>query len=58
MMQQAEWIHRRLSVEATVDDVYDVLLSNIIYPRELVSEVHSLSLEYENLWRKNNDRQN
>jgi hypothetical protein len=58
-MLQAAWIAKRVDEEfqpVDVDDVYDVLLGNITEPKSFVFEVTDLALEYEEDFRRNNDR--
>ncbi len=47
--RMAAWIHKNLvdSTPFTVDDVYDVLLSNISSPTSFVTEVRTLAVAYE-----------
>ncbi len=60
-MKQAEWIHKQLGEAfkgTTADDIYDIILGNITQPADLVSEVTHLALEYEDDFRRHNDRLN
>jgi hypothetical protein len=57
-MKMAEWIRSQMSTEyrETADDVYDVLLGNITSPRDFVEEVKYLAVDYEDDFRRHNDR--
>jgi hypothetical protein len=58
-MLQANWIAKRLDETyqpIDVDDVYDVLLGTITTPKDFVSDVQQLAQEYEEDFRRNNDR--
>jgi hypothetical protein len=43
--KKAQWIAEEL--EADVEEVYDILLGNITEPQDLVTDVNSLSQNYD-----------
>ncbi len=54
-IKMAMWVHGQLGY-STVDDVYDVLLGNITLPTDLVNEVKTLAIEYEEDVRRHDAR--